>query len=85
MKVITLQRVLPALLVIYLLSLGIGSLLFARTIWKSVTDYQTAYPFHADLPGGRPLTGRLVLVVLEGIRFDAVAVMDFLSALSRRG
>ncbi len=85
MKVFTLQRVLPALLVIYLLSLGIGGLLFARTIWKSVTDYQTAYPFHADLPGGRPLTDRLVLVVLDGIRVDAVAEMDFLSALSRRG
>ena len=68
-----------------MLSLGIGGLLFARTIWKSVTDYQTAYPFHADLPGGRPLTDRLVLVVLDGIRVDAVAEMDFLSALSRRG
>ncbi len=85
MKVITLQRALPVLLVIYLLSLSIGSLLFASTIWKSVTDYQTAYPFHADLPAGSPLTGRLVLVVLDGIRVDAVTEMDFLSALSRRG
>jgi len=85
LKKITLQRALPALLVIYLLSLGIGSLLFARTIWKSVTDYQTSYPFHADLPGSSPLTSRLVLVVLDGIRVDTVPQMDFLSELSRRG
>ena len=85
MNGITLQRALPVLLVTCLLSLSIGSLLFASTIWKSVTDYQSAYPFHADLPAGSPLTGRLVLVVLDGIRVDAVTEMDFLSALSRRG
>ena len=75
----------PALLVTCLLSLGIGGLLLARTIWKSVTDYETPYPFHADLPAGRPLTERLVLVVLDGIRVDAVLEMEFLSALGRRG
>ena len=85
LNVITLQRTLPKLLLLYLLALGIGSLLFARTIWKSVTDYQPANAYHADLPGGRPLTDRLVLVVLDGIRVDAVPEMDFLTALGRRG
>ena len=85
MKVITFQRALPALLAVYLLSLGIGSLFLAKSVWESVTGYQTPYPFHADLPGGRPLTERVVLVVLDGIRVDAVPGMEFLSALSRRG
>jgi hypothetical protein len=82
---ITLQWMLPKLLVIYMLALGIGSLFFAKAIWKSVTDYRSAYPYHADLPGGRPLTDRLVLVVLDGIRVDALPEMDFLTALGRRG
>jgi hypothetical protein len=68
-----------------LLGLGVASLLFGVSSWESVTGYQTKHVFHADLPGGEPLTRRVVLVVLDGIRVDVSRQMPFLQELARSG
>ena len=68
-----------------LLGLGAASLLFGVSSWESVTGYQTKHVFHADLPGGEPLTRRVVLVVLDGIRVDVSRQMPFLQELEQRG
>jgi hypothetical protein len=53
-----------------LLALAAGSVLLADAAWKSVTSYESPYAVAADLNPGEPLTERLVLVVLDGIRRD---------------
>lgn len=69
----------------YLLLLGVGGALLAQLAWNSVTRYESDYAIHADLPAGPPLTSRLVLVVLDGVRVDAAAGMPQLQALASRG
>jgi hypothetical protein len=69
----------------YLLLLGVGGALLAQEAWNSVTHYQSEYGIHADLPAGPPLTPRLVLVVLDGVRVDAAAGMPHLQALAAKG
>ena len=75
-------RALPVLL----LSLGVGAVLLADAAWKSVTNYKTPYVVEADLAPGEPLTERVVLVVLDGIR-QGIAERDLtnLRALAARG
>ena len=68
-----------------LLGLGLASLLLGKSAWESVTDYQSKHVFHAILPGGEPLTRRVVLVVLDGIRVDVSRQMPFLQELARSG
>ncbi len=76
------SRVLPALL----LALGIGAVLLANAAWNSVTGYQTSYLVDAELAPGKPLAGRVVLVVLDGIRNDvAERAMPNLRELAARG
>jgi len=74
-----------ALTVVYLLLLGVGGLWVADSAWKSVTGYQSSYAIDADLPAAPPLTGRVVLVVLDGVRVDALERMPFLRSLGERG
>ena len=69
----------------YLLLLGVGGALLAQQAWNSVTHYQSEYGISADLPAEPPLTSRLVLVVLDGVRVDAAAAMPQLQALASRG
>ena len=69
----------------YLLLLGFGGAVLAQVAWNSVTRYQSEYAIHAELPGGPPLTSRLVLVVLDGVRVDAAAGMPNLQALAGKG
>ena len=73
-------------LVLLLLALGAGAVLLADAAWKSVTSYQSPYAVDADLASGVPLTERLVLVVLDGIRRDVAEdhMPRFLS-LAKRG
>ena len=68
-----------------LLGLGLASLLLGKSAWESVTGYQTKHVFHVTLPGGEPLTRRVVLVVLDGIRVDVSRQMPFLQELARSG
>lgn len=69
----------------YLLLLGIGGALLAQSAWNSVTHYQSDYAIRAELPAGTPLTSRLVLIVLDGVRVDAAVKMPTLEALRSKG
>lgn len=69
----------------YLLLLGFGGAVLSQVAWNSVTRYQSEYAIRAELPGGPPLTSRLVLVVLDGVRVDAAAGMPNLQALAAKG
>jgi len=68
-----------------LLTIGVGCLVIADRAWKSVTGYQTPYAIEADLPAGEPLTERLMLIVLDGVRVDAARDMPHLQKLAARG
>ena len=70
---------------LYLLALGIGSLLLAQSAWNSVTGYRSAYAIQESLPGGRALTERVLLVILDGVREDAARRMPTLQSLAARG
>ena len=75
-------RALPVLL----LALGLGAVLLADAAWTSVTAYESSYALDAELAPGEPLTNRVVLVVLDGIRRDlAQHGMKHLPALAARG
>lgn len=61
-------------------------MLLADAAWKSVINYSTPYVVDAELAPGKPLTDRLVLIVLDGIRRDiAEHGMTNLHALAARG
>jgi len=72
-------------LAVFLLVLGIGSAWTADRAWKSVTDYRTPYAIQADLAGGEAMVRRLVLIVFDGLREDAVASAPHWQALGERG
>ena len=74
-----------AVRIVYLLTLGTGGLFTASAIWNSVTDYEPPPPIRGDLTQGPALTDRLVLIILDGIRLDAVEEMEFLNGASARG
>lgn len=59
-------------LALLLLALGMAAAWTADRAWKSVTGYQTPYAIEADLPGGKARVRRLVLIVFDGLRADAL-------------
>lgn len=69
----------------YLAALGAASVWFADAAWKSVTGYQTPYAYDAVFPAGQPLTERLALIVLDGLRVDRAAELEHLQQLAARG
>lgn len=71
--------------VVLLALLAITGIVTALRAWGSVTNYRTSYHFRAELPAGPPLTERVLLIVLDGIRADAAENMPFLQELARRG
>ncbi len=68
-----------------LLGLAVASFLLGVSSWRSVTGYQAKHVFHATLPAGEPLTRRVVLVVLDGVRVDVSRQMPSLQELARSG
>ncbi len=68
-----------------LVALAGGGALLSIAAWSSFVHFQPPPPLHADLPGGRALTSRGILVVLDGIRADVVSRMPFLSGQAERG
>ena len=71
--------------VLLLLLLAVAGVVTALQAWGSVTNYRTRHSFRAELPAGPPLTERVLLIVLDGIRADAAETMPFLQKLARRG
>ncbi len=69
----------------YLLALAAGSLFLADTSWKSVTGYRTGYALDRQFSAGPALTGRVVLVVLDGLRVDRSEQVPAFGALARSG
>ncbi len=69
----------------YLAALGATSVFFADAAWKSITNYRTPYAYDASFPVGEPLTERLVLIVLDGLRVDRAAELEHLQLLAERG
>lgn len=68
-----------------LLSLGLAALALADGAWKTVTGYRSPYRVDVALSAGEPLSERVVLIVLDGVRVDAAEGMAAVQALSRRG
>ena len=68
-----------------LLAVGVGCLIIADAAWKSITGYQSPYVIKADLAPGEPLTDRLLLIVLDGVRVDAALDMPTLQRMAARG
>ena len=71
--------------IVYLAALGAASVFVAGAAWESVTSYRTPYAYEAVFPAGRPLTERLVLFVLDGLRVDRAAELEHLQRLAARG
>lgn len=80
-----LKRIGVAAPLVYLAALGAASVWFADAAWKSVTSYRTPYAYDAAFPAGRPLTERLMLIVLDGLRVDRAAELEHLQRLAARG
>jgi hypothetical protein len=58
----------------------------ARRAWSSVVDYVPPYRFDdAPLPTTAPLTNRLLLVLVDGLRLDASRELPTLNGLRARG
>lgn len=70
---------------IYLLALGVGSAWLADQAWQSVTGYRPGAVADREWPAGKPLAERLVLIVADGVRADAVGAMPAWQALADRG
>jgi Type I phosphodiesterase / nucleotide pyrophosphatase len=70
---------------LFLFAAAAASGYLAERSWHSVTSYQTPYAFRERLPQGEPLTQRVVLVVVDGIRLDVSKNMGNLQRLARRG
>jgi hypothetical protein len=71
--------------IVLLALLAVAGIVTALRAWSSVTNYRTPYRFRAELAAGPPLTERVALIVLDGIRADAAETMPFLQELARRG
>ncbi len=71
--------------VVYLVALGIASVLLADAAWKSVTGYQTPYAYGEELSAGEPLTKKLVLIVFDGLRVDRARELEHFQQLAARG
>ncbi len=79
------ERAAIAARVLLLALLAVAGVATALRAWSSVTRYHTPYEFHAELPAGPPLTERVLLIVLDGIRVDAAENMPALQELAHRG
>jgi hypothetical protein len=79
------ERAAIAARVLLLALLAAAGVVTALQAWSSVTNYRTPYTFRAELAAGPPLTERVVLVVLDGIRADVAESMPLLQGLARRG
>jgi hypothetical protein len=71
--------------VLLLALLAVSGIGIALQAWSSVTNYRSSFAFDAQLAAGQPLTNRVVLMVLDGIRVDTVSSMPFLQELAGRG
>ena len=69
----------------YLLCLAVGSLYMADSSWKSVTQYRSTYALDRNFEAGPPIASDLVLVVLDGLRTDAVPGLPSYGRLARDG
>lgn len=84
------KAALPALLILFLVLLSVGALKLASGSQRSLEGYRSPYgaasePAFNRLPPLEPLTGRVVLVVVDGLRNDVSQQMPFLSSLRRQG
>jgi hypothetical protein len=70
---------------VYFAMIGAGALTLATRAWNSVTHYESHYFFREKLPAGPPLSERVVLLVLDGIRADVAREMPRLQELAARG
>ncbi len=71
--------------VLILLLLAAASVFAALEAWNSVTHYRTPYTIRRELSAGTPLTERVVLIILDGVRLDASREMPRLQELAGRG
>lgn len=74
------------LVLIILAGIGYGAQSLAVMGWDSVVEYQT--PYLKNLPTGsaaEPLTQRVILVLVDGLRLDASHTMSHLNELRRKG
>ena len=70
---------------LYLVALAAGSVWFAETAWMSVTTYRSTYSLDRQFEAGPALAGRVVVVVLDGLRVDRAKELPVFGAMSRRG
>lgn len=77
------SRTIPILL--YLLALAGGSVWLAESCWLSVTGYRSGYALDRRFEAGPPLAGRVVLIVLDGIRVDRAESLPAFNSLKGRG
>ena len=69
----------------YLLCLAIGSLYMADSSWTSVTQHRSTYAFDRNFEAGPALASDVVMVVLDGLRTDAVAGLPAYGRLAQAG
>jgi len=69
----------------YLLCLAAGSLYMADSSWTSVTQYQSDYAFARDFEAGPAIGSDVVMVVLDGLRTDAVEGLPAFERLAKAG
>ncbi len=70
---------------LYLLVLATASVYVADSSWKSVTGYRSGYALDREFEAGPALTGRVVLVVLDGLRVDLSKELPAFGSLASRG
>ncbi len=70
---------------LYLLVLAVVSVVVADTSWKTVTTYRSGYALDRQFQAGPALAGRVVLVVLDGLRTDRAADLPAFGSLAERG
>ena len=69
----------------YLLCLAAGSLYMAASSWTSVTQYRSDYALERDFEAGPAIASDVVMVVLDGLRTDAVAGLPAFGRLAQAG
>jgi hypothetical protein len=71
--------------VLILALLSLAAVITALLAWTSVSNYRTPYANRQELAAGTPLTKRVVLIILDGIRLDASRGLPHLQELAGRG
>ena len=69
----------------YLLCLAAGCLYMADSSWTSVTQYRSDYPYERNFEAGPAIASDVVMVVLDGLRTDAVAGLPAFGQLEQAG